>query len=115
MNFLGKLWRGEIPLVLTFWGAGVAVPVVLMAPFWLFATYVQWRAGSAPPAAPAFPVSLMLLLAYFLCFIAALILVAVALWRSAGRYRGPWHWALGARGWIFVGLALLGWKMFAGG
>ncbi len=115
MSFIDRLWRGKIGLALTYWAFGIALPLALLAVFALLGVYFEWRGGRPPSGAAAFPLAEMLVVGYFLCFIAALVFVAVAVWRSAGRYRGPWHWPVLARLSIPAGAVLLIWKMFAAG
>ena len=98
MSRLGDLWAGRLPLVEAFWvwavGVGLAVNLAATA-----LTLGALSAGLPPAAAVAAhlvpaPVNVAL---------------AIAVWRSAGRYEGPRRWAEGARvsavGW--AGLLML--------
>jgi hypothetical protein len=86
MSHVGALWRGEISLMKTgiFYGLlgllALVGPLVALAGSGLAATY-----RSAVLALSA----ALLIYALF---------IAVAVWRSAGNYRGPLAWRLLAKG-----------------
>ena len=69
-NFFIKLYRGDIPLVITFWVLYVVLGVIF-----------QWLAGLLLPAAIA---AVTILISY--------IYLIIALWNSAAKYEGPGIW-----------------------
>lgn len=82
MNLLRDLWRGDVSLVKTYWIYGVLVSVVLGA-----LLNVMIRAQSVG-------------FAFTLVWMAATVygvFMAVAVWRSAGKYQGPKVWMVLAR------------------
>lgn len=86
MEWVRRLWRGDAPLSRAFWeyaiGYGTLAHVATTG--LAYGTYVA---------------GIPLWLAAVVFFIAApyTLLVAVGVWRSAGRYQGPAKWALAAR------------------
>ena len=96
MGRLTRLWRGEEPLGRAFWlyaavygtlantitTIGMFAAVVANAPVWL-AVLIHFLAT---------PYNLF---------------AVVAVWRSAGHYRGPHHWAVLAR------ISVIGWALIA--
>lgn len=86
MSHVGALWRGEISLMKTgiFYGLlgllALVGPLVALAGSGLAATY--------RPAVLALSAALLIYALF----------IAVAVWRSAGNYRGPLAWRLLAKG-----------------
>ncbi len=82
MTQMTALWRGEVPLARTGWLYGLFGMIVLVAPLMLI--------SGLGPASAAEPF-LLLLSAATLGYAA---FMAVAIWRSAGNYRGrhAWRW-----------------------
>lgn len=79
---LRRLWRGDVALARSFWGLGVGGGLLAV----LFALHVV-----GPTQSILFGLAGLLLLWGWQ------VLALVAVWRSAGRYRGPRHWPLLAR------------------
>jgi len=82
MNLLKELWRGDVPLVKTYWIYGVVVSAVLS---------VLLRVLWGMPAVNS---------VFALVWIATTVygvFIAVAVWRSAGKYQGPKVWMILAR------------------
>ena len=73
---LARLWAGGYSLPVTYWGWGVGGSLV-----WLFAIAVV---SPVPATTPALGLVALLLL---LMVIAYQVIVAVSIWRSAGRYK----------------------------
>jgi hypothetical protein len=93
MTQVTALWRGEVPLARTGWLYGLFGMIVLIAPLMLV--------SSLGPASAARPL-LLLLSAATLAYAA---FMAVAIWRSAGNYRGRLAWRWLAKGSVlFVAL-----------
>lgn len=95
-TLLRRLWRGEVSLAQAFWEYAIAYGLLLnlatsVAAFALFAAKAPALYGAA----------------FFLLPVPYNLLVLVAVWRSAGRYRGPRHWADLAR------IAVLFWVLLA--
>jgi hypothetical protein len=83
-----ELWRGEVPLAEAYWVWGVIVRGIS----WLLIVV-------ALHSVPGLGIVLMLVLLAYGCFI------SIAIWRSAGHYRGSQIWALLAR--LYAGLNLV--------
>lgn len=81
-----RLWRGELPLSTAFWtwavAGGMAVNVTTSVVFLILIARDQ------PIAA---------LIAGYVLSVPYNILATVGVWRAAGRYAGPPHWAQAAR------------------
>jgi len=96
MNAVRRLWRGELPLSQAFWNwavlGGIAVNLTTSV---LFMALVM-----ADRIVAAFVVGYALSVPYN-------VVVAVGVWRSAGRYEGERHWADLARIVTAVGMAVL--------
>ena len=104
--FIGRVWRGEYPLRLSFWGLSVGIGVLML----LF-----WSNVGGTVARPGSPLNTFvesigqrnwLLISgplSGLCWI-YLIISLVGVWRSARRYEGwrIWRWL----SWIFVAFGL---------
>ncbi|HEY5609297.1 MAG TPA: hypothetical protein VIM38_13280 [Alphaproteobacteria bacterium] len=87
MRAIGRLWRGGIGLARTFWIYGLAVSAVLSQLAFRLNVIRPPRSAWIDIAAPA------------VTFISGvyLLFVAVAVWRSADRYRGPAVWPILAK------------------
>ena len=99
MTQVTALWRGEVPLAKTGWLYGLVG--LLLAPLTLLSGF-----GLAHGAKP-------LLLTLSAATLLYAPFIAVAIWRSAGNYRGKFAWRLLAKGSVLfvalevaVGLAL---------
>lgn len=86
MDFVKQLWRGDVPLFKTYWVFGFAVSILLNA-IMMFVVALQ---GEMPSLEPLF-LGLWVFTTLYGLF------MAVAIWRSAGKYEGPKHWGLLAR------------------
>jgi hypothetical protein len=87
-NVLIRLWRGQVPLVRTFWIFGFTINLLLRA-------LIILAVGVRP--------LLVLLSAVYLGYLS---FIYVAIWRSAGRYRGATVWRTLAR--LSIVLTILG-------
>jgi hypothetical protein len=87
-GLLGRLWRGDVPLRITYWVYGVLTNFVWLV-FIAFAT-----AANSPSL-------LLLLVALSLTYY---VFIVVAIWRSAGRYAGNRIWGDLARATLALGL-----------
>ena len=56
----------------------------------------------------------VLYLVYFLFYIIATAFIYVSIWRSAGKYQGPKHWAVLARVVVVVSTASIVWQFISG-
>ena len=87
---LATAWRGDLPLWLTYWVLGVGGNMSFLAA--LLATLSAEMARREPSERrPELPVGIYLASLGWFMFIFG------AIWRSAGRYRGPRRWANLAR------------------
>jgi hypothetical protein len=97
MRLIGRLWRGEVPLGRTFWLFGVALGVAL--------SQLAFRLNVIPPPRSA-------LVGWAAAVVTAvagvyILSVAVAIWRSADRYRGRPVWAVLAKITVALIVALM--------
>ncbi|NKC34379.1 hypothetical protein [Falsiroseomonas selenitidurans] len=96
MRRLGALWRGDLPLEVAFWRwAVVGGLVVNLSTSVLFLVLIM---QGQPLAA--------LVVGYALS-VPYNILATVGVWRSAGRFSGPRHWADVARLVTTIGMVIL--------
>lgn len=91
VNFIERLWRGDIPLVTTFWLCALLSVFLRRA-----------LSGILETTSPGSLAQIVSSSIVAVCFI----FVLVAVWRSAGKYDGPMYWALFARGWVVLGFAV---------
>ncbi|MCB4823806.1 hypothetical protein [Roseicella aerolata] len=96
MSALMRVWRGELPLPTAFWNwavaGGLAVNLTTSLAFLVLITQ------DSPLAA--------LIVGYGLS-VPYNIVATVGVWRAAGRYAGPPHWAQAARVATVVGMGVL--------
>ncbi|MGE4423706.1 MAG: hypothetical protein AB7D39_15535 [Pseudodesulfovibrio sp.] len=88
MSLIGRIWRGEEGLGLTFWGYGLGANILfsmimlmtlqLRLPIWGFIGVLLFR------------------LVY-------MVFISVGIWRSAGRYTGHQAWAYLAKVMVILG------------
>ena len=97
MALLNKFWRGQLPLVATFW-LGWALPLLVIYMLFSLAVLGVQKGGDG------------IILA--LTFLSALIAVVgtIAVWRKAGDYSGPSLFKFGARAITLLGTA---WQLFS--
>ena len=95
------LWRGDVPLVKAYWLYGVVVGICVAIIF----VYIDYMStGMSTGFGPVFLLALMLSYFLYTSFI------NVAIWRSAGKYRGPKRWAILARIMVVVSWTALLWE-----
>jgi hypothetical protein len=88
--FIGKLWRGEYPLVVSYWVFGIVgnilfgIPLLFINQFTL--TIGQWI---------LFPIGMGIA-----------VLINVGIWRSAGKYKGLPIWKLLAKTVVILSLVM---------
>ncbi|HYF08867.1 MAG TPA: hypothetical protein VD970_14685 [Acetobacteraceae bacterium] len=96
MKQVARLWRGDCPLDWAFWNwaviGGLAVNLTTSALFLVLIMHEH-------PIAALF-VGYVLSVPYN-------VVVAVGVWRAAGRYHGPRHWAELARLVTVIGMVVL--------
>ena len=99
MVILSKFWRGQLPLVATFW-LGWALPLLVIYMFLSLAVLGVQKGGDG--------------IIFSLTFFSALIAVAgtLAVWRSATTYAGPSLLKFSARAITLLGTA---WQLFSFG
>lgn len=86
MSLLKELWRGDVPLVKTYWIYGVGVSLLLNVALLALTSML-----SSVPA-----VSLPLFVLGILSILYTLF-IAVGIWRSASKYQGNKVWAVLAK------------------
>ena len=91
--YVVRLWRGEVPLEITYWGwgfiFGAALRLSMLVGLLLTGRNVAVGVG------------------VLIIYLAYVVFMIVAVWRSAGRYSGPRIWRDLAR--ISIGIVLLMW------
>lgn len=87
-----SLWRGDVPLRVTYWLYGVSGAFLLSLPFIFVEAYP-----------PQFPVEIALFV-YSLPVLGYSVFVVVAIWRAATKYQGSVWWARLAKLSVFVGV-----------
>ena len=85
MNFFIKLWRGELPLYITFWLFGMIIGTIVSVLVTNFALQPSTEVAASTK-------SIWLLVAIIYTGV-----MCVSLWRSADKYKGPPVWSIGAR------------------
>ena len=97
-SLIGDLWRGDIPLVKTYWLFGVLIGICFAMVFF-FIEYLT--TGLSEGFGPVFILGMMLLYFIYTGFI------NIAIWRSASKYRGPRRWSILAKIMVLVSWAAL--------
>ena len=97
MSFVTKLWRGDLPLYITFWVFGMIVGTIVSVPVTNFAI----NAPDTSTAAKTVWTVIAMLYTGFMC---------VALWRSANKYQGAPVWAIAAR--IYAAILFMSFMSF---
>ena len=106
-GLIGDLWRGDIPLVKTYWLFGVVVGICFAMVFF-FIEYLT--TGLSQGFGPVFILGVMLLYFIYTGFI------NIAIWRSAGKYRGPRRWSVLAKIMVLFSWAALireAWQIYS--
>ena len=97
--FFETLWRGEIPLVRTYWVFGVLFSSLLAIPSYLIVPAISNAPGSGPSASLEYG-----MMAYAVFVLAYTVFISVAIWRSAAKYKGSEIWAVLSRVMVVIGL-----------
>ncbi|WP_027362288.1 hypothetical protein [Halodesulfovibrio aestuarii] len=98
MEILKKLWRGELPLYITFWFFGMVIGTVV-------SFFVNKYALQVQKLSDASRVSCLMAALFYTGFL------CVALWRSAENYQGAPLWSIGAR--FYSAILLMSFVSFA--
>ncbi len=85
-DWIGRLWRGEVGLARAFWEYAL-----------MWGTFANLTTTARAYGAYVAGAPLWLAAAVFFLAAPYTLLATVGVWRSAGRYRGPAHWANAAR------------------
>ena len=96
MKFIRDLWRGDVPLVWTYWGFGVVVTLVFVG---LFAIVGNNLSGFDRSAA-----LIATVIALFVFAIVYTVFVWIAIWRSASKYTGRRMWRILAKTVVVLGV-----------
>lgn len=95
MNYIRKLWRGDVSLVVTFWVWYIFLSLIVSV---IHDVVVLWLSGY-----PAIVLVVVVLLD--LMILLYLVFITVAVWRSATKYQGKYIWELLAKTLIAFGWA----------
>lgn len=87
-GLLGSLWRGNIPLVITYWGFGVVGTLLVYA---MASVIIELYTNKF------LALYLLTMMVFYQCFI------SVSVWRSSKKYQGKNVYALLAQAAIFIG------------
>jgi hypothetical protein len=93
---LSNLWRGELPLGVTFWVYGVGVTVVITIAHVMLASLLGVPIESTRHSVVALVAIAGMLWRIF---------TWIAIWRSADNYNGPRHWRILAKVSVIISLA----------
>ena len=85
-NFIIRLWQGDVGLSRTFWEFAIG-----------YGTLINILTTALTFAVVAVNGPAWLAVAIYVCNAPYTVFIAIAAWRSAGKYRGPEHWAGAAR------------------
>ena len=99
---VNKLWRGDVPLVISYWVFGVIGGRILSIPTLIFENKGLFDKNSDQFY---WEVDLAIFL-YFLLVITYTVFVYVGIWRSANNYNGEKVWAALAKVMIILGLII---------
>jgi hypothetical protein len=98
-NYLVRLFKGDIPLIITFWVFGVLVGWVIIG-----ALLSILEANYSSLAMKENGTLLIQSIYWLIILYSAFVLIAI--WRSAGKYQGRSTWAIFARGIVIVSVIL---------
>jgi hypothetical protein len=91
MDWIGRLWRGDVSLARAFWEYAV-----------VYGTAANMLTTAGMFAAVAAGAPVWLALAIHLLATPYNIFMVFAVWRSADCYRGPEHWGVMARAGVII-------------
>lgn len=101
------LWRGDVPLVKTYWLFGVVVGICFAITF----AFIEYQSeGLSEGFGPLFIIGLIVLYFVYVAFI------NVAIWRSSNKYKGPRQWAILAKVMVIVSWSALireAWEIYS--
>ena len=100
MSFLGKLWRGEYPLVKSFWLFFIVGDLFYHFLFGLFGGFFSGFLG-VHAARRSGSVAIFLMLVYF-AYVVYLVISSVGTWRSSDNYSGSKVWGILAKIYIVL-------------
>ena len=87
-GLLGDLWRGDVPLVITYWGFGV---VGTLSIYWIASVIIEAYTNKF------LALYLLAMMVFYQLF------VSVSVWRSSKKYRGKNVYAILAQAAVFIG------------
>ncbi len=106
-NLVLDLWRGDVPLVKTYWLFGVVVGICFAITF----AFIEYQSeGLSEGFGPLFIIGLIVLYFVYVAFI------NVAIWRSSNKYKGPKQWAILAKVMVIVSWSALvreAWEIYS--
>ena len=97
MSYVKRFWRGEIPLVITYWVFGGIVSGVIIVVGYLLTNYLEYLEISGRSYGSLYAVVGLLTFLYLIFILVYMIFLWVAIWRSSNRYEGPRSWAFLAK------------------
>ena len=98
MDLIRDLWRGDFPLVKTYWLFGVVAGIFFNITF----AYIEYySAAFSTGIGPVFVLGFIILVFIYSAFI------SVAIWRSANKYQGPQRYAILAKFSVILGVMAL--------
>ena len=106
--FLTMLWRGEIPLVRTYWVFGVFFYSLLAIPGYFIVPAMPDSPDVEPSASFVFGMT-----TYAMFVFAYTVFISVAFWRSARNFNGSEIWAVLARVMVVIGLIQAAFRIVA--
>lgn len=98
MELIRDLWRGDIPLVKTYWLFGVVPGIIFNLTF----TYIHYRGEIFASGSGA-----LFVLGFFPVYLIYSGFICMAIWRSANKYQGMKRYAILAKASVIFGVMAL--------
>lgn len=98
MGLIRDLWRGDVPLVKTYWLFGVVAGIFFRITF----SYIEYQ-GALFSTAPG----AIFILAFIVFFFGYSVFISFAIWKSANKYQGLQRYAILAKVAVILGVMML--------
>jgi hypothetical protein len=98
MDLIKDLWRGDVPLVKSYWLFGVVVGIF----FRIIFAYIEYQAAIFYTALGA-----IFIFAFIIFVFAYSIFISFAIWKSANKYQGQQRYAILAKISVIIGVIMI--------
>jgi|LQYC01.1.fsa_nt_gi hypothetical protein len=98
MDLIRDLWRGDVPLVKTYWLFGVVAGIFLTIAF----AYIEYQSAVFSTA-----IGVIFVLGLVVCAFVYSVFISFAIWRSANKYQGLQRYAILAKVAVILGVMAL--------